>query len=163
MKKMFIVTLSLLLTCTNISAFQVHAENKANKFDFPKNSKHNQQIFGYYMLDAYHGEILSAMRNHYKDPSINGYQLPWWKKYNTVSITQPWIKDLKSDKPIQFSYAIKVTLLPLKDGKLLGTDTLYFELEPGRIRMKNAPRDILPPVQLVKYEHKNPPKFKNKK
>jgi hypothetical protein len=38
----------------------------------------------------------------------------------------------------------------------LGTDTLYFKVEPGRFHMKNVP-EHLPPVKLVKYVHNPPP------
>jgi hypothetical protein len=79
-------------------------------------------------------------------------------KHDMVSITTTHkYKDLEE----RFSYVIKVTLLPHneannKNGKFLGTDTLYFAVEPSRQSMKNLPKE-LPPTKLIKYEHNEPP------
>jgi hypothetical protein len=161
MKKLIMVTVIFTILMNTSAAFSKTSATNLNKIEFPKGSKENQQIFGYYMMDFYMKDILKAMQNHYKDVRVDGYQVPWWKKHDTVSITQPWVKDLisNSEKRIRFSYALKITLIPIdENGRILGIDTLYFEVEPGRFHMKGV-RD-LPPVQLMKYEHKDPPKQK---
>ncbi len=50
---------------------------------------------------------------------------------------------------------LKVSLSPTTDEKVLGTDTLYFAVEPSRQLMNDLPKDY-PPIKLVKYEHKEP-------
>jgi hypothetical protein len=48
-----------------------------------------------------------------------------------------------------------VAFSPTTDKKVLGTDTLYFAVEPSRQLMKDLSKDYLP-IKLVKYEHKEP-------
>jgi hypothetical protein len=52
---------------------------------------------------------------------------------------------------------MKVTLLPSNKKDFLGTDTLYFAIEPSRSRIKNSPKEP-PGIKLIKYEHKEAPK-----
>jgi hypothetical protein len=161
MKKILILLLILMLFTSNGLSTKVFASENAKSFEFPNDSKHNQQKFGYYMLDFYHKEIFDAMRKRYKGVAIDGYNVPLWLKHNMVSITPIWVpkSESRESNPIDYSYAIKITLIPTKDGgkTQLGTDTIFFKVEPGRFHIKNVSQD-LPPVKLVDYVHNPPPK-----
>ncbi|MGM0807429.1 MAG: hypothetical protein ACQET8_22245 [Bacillota bacterium] len=82
-------------------------------------------------------------------------------KHDVVSITSIMHDHsiARRNSPIVYTYAFKVTLIPTTDdgATMLGTDTMYFKVEPGRFHMKNVPAH-LPPVKLMKYEHNPPPK-----
>jgi hypothetical protein len=159
MKKVIITCLFIVSLYNNPHTPNVSAREDINDFKFSDKSTQNQKYFGYYMIDFYHKEILDAMRNQYKGQTIDGYNLPQWLKHDVVSITCLQHSVARSNTPIEYSYAFKITLIPTtNDGAtLLGTDTIYFKVEPGRFRMKNVPAQ-LPPVKLMKYEHNPPPK-----
>jgi hypothetical protein len=161
MKKFIVLSLLIFLFCIKNNSSSVSASEDTNGFQFSEKSEQNHQNFGYYMLDFYNKEIFDAMRKQYEGQTIDGYNVPNWLKHNVVSITPIWQHHSKSkeSKIVEYSYAIKITLIPTtNDGeKLLGTDTLYFKVEPGRFHLKNLPQN-LPPVKLVEYVHNPPPK-----
>jgi len=126
--------------------------------EFTASSKEKNQMFGYFMIDLYHTEIMNAIKEHYKDNKINGYGMPDPPHYDVVSITAPEGNYKGLEK---YSYVLKINLSPSSsNGKILGKDTLYFAVEPRRQTMKNLPKEY-PPIELIKYEHSKPPK-KNK-
>jgi hypothetical protein len=153
--KKIIVICSLIFLSITVFLIDAKAFNRnSQEFPpFPETSKENNQLFGYFMLDLYQDEIFKAIQEHYNDSNINGYQTPWWKKNEMVSITQGNNhKDIKG-----YSYVLKITLLPSDNkGKLYGTDDLYFVAEPTRFHLQNVPKH-LSPIKLIKYEHKKPP------
>lgn len=131
-----------------------HAETKMPMFY--DSAKENQQVFGYFMLDLYQWEIMDAIRNHYKTVEVRGYQTPWWMKHNLVSIVSQEKGNGFLDG--RHAFMLKITLLPTtKEGKVLGTDTIYLAVSPGPVYKEYATKDFKR-VELVKYDHKNPPK-----
>jgi hypothetical protein len=160
MKKFMVLFLSVFLLYSNSYSPSVTASEDKKRFEFSEKSEQNQQFFGYYILDFYNKEIFDAMRKQYEGQTIVGYNIPTWMKYNVVSITPIWQSNKNSQKPklVDYSYAIKITLIPTTNNgaTMLGTDTIYFKVEPGRFHMKNVP-EHLPPVKLVKYVHNPPP------
>jgi hypothetical protein len=55
---------------------------------------------------------------------------------------------------------LKITLLPtsFSNGTIAGEETLYFVVEPPRQSMKELSKEY-PLIQLIKYEHRKPPKM----
>ncbi|MGM0806000.1 MAG: hypothetical protein ACQET8_14735 [Bacillota bacterium] len=159
MKKVIITCLLIFSFYNNPLTPNVSASEGMNDFKFSDKTTQNQKYFGYYMIDFYHKEILDAMRKQYKGQTIDGYNLPHWLKHDVVSITLLQHSATRTNTPIEYSYAFKVTLIPTTDdgATMLGTDTMYFKVEPGRFHMKNVPAH-LPPVKLMKYEHNPAPK-----
>ncbi|CAH0276504.1 MULTISPECIES: hypothetical protein [Peribacillus] len=127
--------------------------------NFTTSSKGKNQLYGYFMLELYHNEIMSAIQEYYNDNKIEGYGTPSKKHYDMVSISFKGNKDYKGLE--KFSYVLKITLIPsYSNGKTVGTDTLYFAVEPTRQTMENLPKEY-PPIELIKYEHSKPPKIQN--
>ncbi|MFS0639203.1 DUF3888 domain-containing protein [Mesobacillus foraminis] len=124
--------------------------------EFTTSSKQKNQLYGYFMLDLYHNEIREAIKEYYKDYKVDGYVTPKPPHYDMVSISFTGNKNYKGLE--KFSYVLKITLIPTSsNGKTLGTDTLYFAVEPSRQTMRNLPKEY-PPIKLIKYEHNKPPK-----
>lgn len=111
---------------------------------FSNSDKQYNQVYGYFIIDLYENEIINAMQRYYKDSKITDFYFPWWNKYHTVSITTAHSQHI--------SYIAKITLVPSKGTTYLGTDTLYFSLEP-RLFSKETPS-----AKLIKYVHHDPPK-----
>jgi hypothetical protein len=121
---------------------------------FTASSKEKNQIYGYFMLNLYHNEIMKAIKEYYKDNKIEGYATPKPPHYDMVSITSLEKNNNKGFE--KYSYALKITLLPsYSNGKIVGEDTLYFAVEPSRQTMKNLPKEY-PSIELIKYEHNKP-------
>jgi hypothetical protein len=121
--------------------------------EFTTSSTHKNQLYGSFILELYHNEIMKAIDEYYNDKNINGYGTP--SEIDTVSISFKGNKEYKGLE--KYSYVLKITLMPSSsNGKTFGTDTLYFAVEPSRQTMKNLPKEY-PPVELIKYEHSKPP------
>ncbi|TDK61763.1 DUF3888 domain-containing protein [Bacillus salipaludis] len=155
MKRYIIIGMSMLMLSSSLFFKEARAYNRDSK-DFPQfsqSSKDNHQLYGYFFLDLFQDEIFQSIKEYYNDSTINGYATPWWQKYDMVRITQGNShKDIKG-----FSYVLKITLLPSNgNGKIFGTDTLYFAVEPMRINKQNLPKN-LPAIKLIKYDHKEAP------
>jgi hypothetical protein len=130
--------------------------------DFGYTSKEKNQVFGYFMLNLYHFEIMNAFKEYYKDDRITGYRTPNPPHYDMVSII-PFEKGIHyKGFEKKYTYLLKIKLLPsYNNGKILGEDTLYFAVDPHRQTMKHQPKDYPAAAELVKYEHKKPPKKNN--
>jgi hypothetical protein len=134
------------------------ALNKPNKDmpEFTYSSKEKNQIFGYFMLELYRDDIMSAINEFYKNDKITGYNTPDPPHYDMVSIP-PFEKGVHyKGLENRYTYLLKIKLLPSGNkGKILGADTLYFAVSPYHHTMENPPKDF-PGVELVKYEHSEP-------
>ncbi|WP_113885865.1 MULTISPECIES: DUF3888 domain-containing protein [Cytobacillus] len=125
--------------------------------EFTYSSKEKNQVFGYFILDLYHKEIMKAINDYYKK-EINGYSTPKPPHYDMVSILATDSGTKFKGLGTKYSYLLKIKLLPSTGtGIVLGEDILYFAVEPNRQNMKNLPKDY-PPIELIKYEHIKPPK-----
>lgn len=121
--------------------------------EFMPSSKEKTQLYGSFILDLYHNEIMRAMKDYYNGNNINGYATH--PQIDSVSISFIGNKEYKGME--KYSYVLKISLIPSSsDGKTFGTDTLYFAVEPSRQTTKNLPKKY-PPVELIKYEHSKPP------
>ncbi|MFD1037808.1 hypothetical protein ACFQ3N_05215 [Virgibacillus byunsanensis] len=157
MKKRILIIFSTVLLSTMLFTIDTETVNSQSNDipDFPKSSKDNQQLFGYFILDIYHDDIYQAIEDYYKDSTVHGYDTPGWKKHDMVSITEANNNIEGNDERNQsYSYVIKITLLPTNEkGIHLGTDTLYFAVEPKRYSSQQDPNEF-PSIKLIKYEHK---------
>lgn len=139
------------------SSASVKSNGEMPAFNF--SSKEKNQVFGYYMLDLYHSEIMKALNEYYKNEHVTGYGTPPPPHYNIVSIV-PFEKGVYyKGFEKKYTYLLKINLLPSNTNKTLGDDTLYFAVDPRRQTMENLPKGY-PAAELVKYEHKKPPKDK---
>ncbi|MGM0780197.1 MAG: hypothetical protein ACQEXE_26725 [Bacillota bacterium] len=161
-RKLIVVAIICLMGFFSIILLNPSAFDNSKKElpEFTYSSKEKNQMFGYFIIDLYHNEIMNAIKEYYNDSKINGYATPEPPHYNMVSITQIDLNKNKDKDLEKYSYVLKITLLPsYNDGTILGEDTLYFAAEPFRQTMKDLPKEY-PPIELIKYEHKNPPKDK---
>lgn len=154
----FVLSISFLVFFT---AYVIKTEAFTKTSDempkFTYSSKVKNQVYGYFMLDLYHSEIMKAIKDFYKDNKITGYKTPTPPHYDMVSILAG-VNDIHYKG---YSYLLKIKLLPeYNNGKVLGEDTLFFAVEPNRQTMKNLPHEY-PPIKLIKYEHSTPPKNEN--
>jgi len=116
--------------------------------EFPSMVEANNQLFGNFMLDLYHKDIMNHIKNYYEDEKINGYSMPEGNKPVYIR-TSTNLKDVEE----QFSYVLKTTILPTdKDGTIRGKVTLYLAVEPSRVNETNLPK-VLKQMKLIKYEH----------
>ncbi|MBT2681988.1 MULTISPECIES: hypothetical protein [Bacillaceae] len=121
--------------------------------EFTTSSKEKNHLYGSFILELYHNEIMKAMEDYYNDNNINGYAPH--SQIDTVSISFKGNKEYKGME--KYSYILKISLIPSSsNGKTFGTDTLYFAVEPSRQTTKNFPEKY-PAVELIKYEHSKPP------
>ncbi|MFC9601531.1 hypothetical protein ACFTQL_27685 [Peribacillus butanolivorans] len=148
MKKTIISSLLSILLCITLFSAITSANNNQS-IEFPPSAKVNNQLFGYFMLDLYHKEILSHVQRYYKDENIEGYGLPENKDYVFIRSTRNLDEDFKN----QFSYLLKVTVLPsYANGTIVGKDTLYLAVEPSVLNTTKVPKGINK-MKLIKYEH----------
>lgn len=153
MKKTFLI--SFLIILFGISTFSgiTNASNNTKTIEFPPSPKVNQQLFGYFMMDLYHKEIMNYVQSYYKDKNINGYGLPENHEHVSILMT-PHLKGLDENVKQRFSYLLKITLHPTnKNGTVVGKDTLYLAVEPSRATATNPPKGLTK-IKLIKYEHK---------
>lgn len=133
--------------------------SKKESMDIPEftySSKEKNQVFGYFMLDLYHIEVMKAIKDYYKDNKIAGYATPKPPHYDMVSILASGRGIEYKGLGTKYSYLLKIKLLPSYDnGKILGEDTLYFAVAPNRQNVENVSKEY-PPVKLIKYEHSKP-------
>ena len=147
-----VVSIFCILSYFTVFLIDTKASDKASIEipEFAYSSKEKNQVFGHFIIDLYQDEIMKALKEYYKDSEINGFGLPS-KQYNIVSIYSN--KDQRLKGLEKYSYVLKITLFPASsNGKFLGTDTLYFSVEPSRQSMKNLPKEY-PPIELIRYEH----------
>ncbi|MDQ0186742.1 hypothetical protein MKX78_24155 [Cytobacillus sp. FSL R5-0569] len=148
MKKIIISSLLAILLCISSFSAITNARN-TQTMEFPPSAKVNNQLFGYFMLDLYHKEILSHVQRYYKDKNVQGYGMP----ENDQSVFIRTTRNLDEDLENQFSYLLKVTLLPsYQNGTVVGKDTLYFAVEPSVLNTTKVP-DGTNKIKLIKYEH----------
>ena len=97
--------------------------------NFTTSSKGKNQLYGYFMLELYHNEIMSAIQEYYNDNNIKGYGTP---SRNLIRYLFR-LKEIRSTKVWKnIRYVLKITLIPSSsNGKIFGTDTLYFAVEPS--------------------------------
>ncbi|MBM7662248.1 hypothetical protein JOC85_003055 [Bacillus mesophilus] len=122
------------------------SSSKQSITDFNSSMELNNRYFGYFITHLYHEEIMAAIQDYYEPKGIqaNGYgNIP-----NTQTVL---ISFGDYDK---FSYALKITLAPIgENGKILGTDTLYFAAEPSHFCLDDLSQKEYPRVKLMQYEH----------
>ncbi|MEK5105090.1 hypothetical protein MKX83_24415 [Cytobacillus sp. FSL M8-0252] len=148
MKKIIISSLLAILLCISSFSAITNAGN-TQTIEFPPSAKENNQLFGYFMLDLYHKEILNHVQRYYKDKNVQGYGMP----ENDHSVFIRTTRNLDEDLENQFSYLLKVTLLPsYQNGTVVGKDTLYFAVEPSVLNTTKVP-DGTNKIKLIKYEH----------
>lgn len=147
---MIMLLVSSFTISTNVAASNNNKENKIP--NFPEANSLNNRYFSYFITDLYREEIMEAFQSYYKSKGLKptGFNPSSEDPdYGMVSIY------FGNDFSEKFTYMLKVSLSPTTDEKVLGTDTLYFAVEPSRQLMKDLPKDY-PPIKLVKYEHKEP-------
>ncbi|WP_408008234.1 hypothetical protein ACJROX_26775 [Pseudalkalibacillus sp. A8] len=90
MKKTLIITLIIVSLCGALFVFETKANNAVSQQvpEFSTSSKYHHKTFGYFVLDLYHNEIITAVQEYYPNKNINGYSTPWWKKHDMVNIVQ---------------------------------------------------------------------------
>ncbi|MFB7642673.1 hypothetical protein [Peribacillus butanolivorans] len=148
MKKTILSSLLAILLCITLFSV-ITSANNTQSIEFPPSAKVNNQLFGYFMLDLYHNEIISHVQSYYKDENIEGYGMPENKDSVFIRTTRNLDEDFKN----QFSYLLKVTVLPsYANGTVVGKDTLYFAVEPSVLNTSKIPKGINK-MKLIKYEH----------
>ncbi|MDM5335899.1 hypothetical protein QUF84_01140 [Fictibacillus enclensis] len=160
MKKIAITSILLFSITVSTFTLNVHAEETTRVYKSPKffqSSKQNQQIFGYFMIELYNGEIEKAVKDFYQGKDVTGYRTPDKNHYKMVSITQrKFEKGSQYPEPNSYSYALRIKIHPTNStGIILGNDTLYFIVEPSRTRSINE-KTTSPAIKLVKYSHSKP-------
>ncbi|TCP19503.1 hypothetical protein EV207_1628 [Scopulibacillus darangshiensis] len=160
MRKILVITgMILLLMITYTEAKEI--ENKEVMPPFNEyHDREKNQTYGNFLLELCRGDIIRAMKDYYDGHDIDGYATPWWEQYDMVSISEAKQEGIQA-----YPFIVTFTLIPQENNgndepQNLGTDTLYFAINPSLFTTKDFQKGHYP-VKLLKYEHHEPPNQSN--